>query len=181
MAARTILGIAGEDPPMVFDITVPSNQKSAQLDGWEFAVQHIFGDSGFGASANLTLVDSNRKYNNFLRNDQFAIEGLSDSANVVGFYEKYGWQLRLAYNWRDEFLSARFDGTGGPNPVYTDEYGQLDAFVGYTFDNGLSLFVEGINLTDENQRLHGRADEQVVFITQTGPRYMIGARYTLGN
>jgi TonB-dependent receptor len=181
VAARTILGIAGEDPPMVFDITVPSNQKSAQLDGWEFAVQHIFGDSGFGASANLTLVDSNRKYNNFLRNDQFAIEGLSDSANVVGFYEKYGWQLRLAYNWRDEFLSARFDGTGGPNPVYTDEYGQLDAFVGYTFDNGLSLFVEGINLTDENQRLHGRADEQVVFITQTGPRYMIGARYTLGN
>ena len=177
----TILGIAGEDPAMVFDITVPSNQQSAQLEGWEFAVQHIFGDSGFGASANITLVDSNREYDNFSTNAQFAIEGLSDSANVVGFYEKDGWQLRLAYNWRDEFLTSRaFGGWNGPNPLYTDAYGQLDAFAGYTFDNGLSVFVEGINLTDENQRLHGRADEQTVFITQTGPRYMIGARYTLG-
>jgi TonB-dependent receptor len=177
----TILGIAGEDPAMVFDITVPSNQKSAQLDGWEISVQHIFGDSGFGASANVTLVDSDREYNNFSTNDQFAIEGLSDSANVVGFYEKNGWQLRLAYNWRDEFLTSRaFPGWNGPNPLYTDAYGQLDAFAGYTFDNGLALFVEGINLTDENQRLHGRADAQTVFMTQTGPRYMIGARYTLG-
>lgn len=176
----TILGIAGEDPAMVFDITVPSNQKSARLDGWELAVQHIFGDSGFGASANVTLVDSNREYDNFSRNDQFAIEGLSDSANVVAFYENHDWQLRLAYNWRDEFLSARFDGTGGPNPVYTDAYGQLDAFVGYNVTDGLNVFVEGINLTDEIQRLHGRADEQAVFVTQSGPRYMIGARYTFG-
>jgi len=178
---RTILGIAGEDPAMVFDITVPSNQKSAQLDGWELAVQHIFGDSGFGASANITLVDSNRKYNNFSTNDQFAIEGLSDSANVVGFYEKHDWQVRLAYNWRDEFLSSRsFPGWNGPNPLYTDAYGQLDAFVGYNVTAGFNVFVEAINLTDENQRLHGRADEQTVFITQTGPRYMIGARYTFG-
>ena len=176
-----ILGIAGEDPAMVFDITVPSNQKSARLDGWELAVQHLFGDSGFGASANITLVDSNRNYNNFSTNDQFAIEGLSDSANVVGFYEKHGWQVRLAYNWRDEFLNSRnWGGWNGPNPKYTDAYGQVDAFAGYTFDNGLSLFVEGINLTDEIQREHGRADQQAAFVTQTGPRYMIGARYTLG-
>jgi TonB-dependent receptor len=179
--ARTIRGIAGEDPAMVFDITVPANQKSARLDGWELAVQHIFGDSGFGASANITLVDSNRKYNNFSTNDQFAIEGLSDSANVVGFYEKHDWQVRLAYNWRDEFLNSRtFGGWNGPNPKYTDAYGQLDAFVGYNVTDNLNLFVEGINLTDEIQREHGRADEQAVFVTQTGPRYMIGARYTFG-
>jgi TonB-dependent receptor len=177
----TILGIAGEDPAMGFDITVPSNQQSAELDGWELAVQHIFGDSGFGASANITFVDSNREYDNFSTNDQFAIEGLSDSANVVAFYEKHDWQVRLAYNWRDEFLASRaFPGWNGPNPLYTDAYGQLDAFVGYNVTENLNVFVEGINLTDEIQRLHGRADEQAVFVTQTGPRYMIGARYTFG-
>jgi TonB-dependent receptor len=177
-----ILGIAGEDPALVFNITVPSNQKSAQLDGWEFAVQHVFGDSGFGASANLTLVDSNRKYNNYLRNEQFAIEGLSDSANVVGFYEKHDWQVRLAYNWRDEFLTTRYDGNvfGQSAPTYTDAYGQLDAFVGYNVTDSLNVFVEGINLTDEIQRQHGRADGVARYVTQTGARYMIGARYTFG-
>ena len=34
--------------------------------------------------------------------------------------------MRAAYNWRDEFLAGRFDGTGGPNPVYTEAYGQID-------------------------------------------------------
>ena len=40
---------------------------------------------------------------------------------------------------------------------------------------------EAINLTDEIQRLHGRTQNEVLFVTQTGPRYMIGARYKFGN
>ena len=39
---------------------------------------------------------------------------------------------------------------------------------------------EAINLTDEIQRLHGRTTQEVLFVTQTGPRYMIGARYKFG-
>ena len=123
----TIAGIAGEDPASVFNIIVPANQQSAKIDGWEFSIQHLFGESGFGVSANYTLVDSDIGYDNASLEDQFAIEGLSDSANVVGFFENSDWSVRLAYNWRDEFLSGRFDGTGLPNPVYTDEYWQIDA------------------------------------------------------
>ena len=172
----SIAGVAG-DPIAVFDIQVPTNQKSAVLHGWEFNIQHIFANSGFGVAANYTLVDSNLKYDNHNRGDQFAIEGLSDSANVVAFYEKYGWSVRAAYNWRDEFLSGRFDGTGLPNPVYTEPYGQLDLNAGYQWNENLSFQAEVINLTDEIQRLHGRTEQEVLFVTQTGPRYMIGARY----
>jgi hypothetical protein len=39
------------------------------------------------------------------------------------------------------------------------------------------LQVEAINLNDGIQRLHGRTGTQVNFVTQTGPRYMIGLRY----
>ena len=46
------------DPIATFDITVPANQRSAELDGWEFNVQHVFGDCGFGVAANYTIVDS---------------------------------------------------------------------------------------------------------------------------
>jgi TonB-dependent receptor len=178
-ATGTIAGLPG-DPTMPFLITVPANQRSATLDGWEFNIQHMFGRSGFGLSANYTLVNSNLSYDNQNRLEQFAIEGLSDSANLVAFYEKYRWQVRAAYNWRDEFLSGRFDGTGLPNPNYTEPYGQVDLNVSFQFNPNLTLMAEAINLTDQIQRIHGRTQQEVLFVTQTGPRYMVGARYKFG-
>ena len=174
-----IAGLPG-DPIATFDITVPANQKSAELDGWELALQHMFGDSGFGVYANVTLVDSDLTYDNQNRGDQFALEGLSDSYNLVAFFEKNKWSVRAAYNWRDEFLTGRFDGTGLPNPVYTEPYGQLDVNASYSPTDNLSFQIEAINLTDEIQRLHGRAQNDALFVTQTGVRYMLGARYTFG-
>ncbi|HKE96764.1 MAG TPA: TonB-dependent receptor, partial [Povalibacter sp.] len=177
-ATGTIAGRPG-DPIATFLITVPANQKSAELDGWEFNVQHMFGDTGFGLSANYTLVNSDLEYDNHKLGEQFALEGLSDSANLVAFYEKYGWGIRAAYNWRDEFLSSRFDGAG-PAPNYTEPYGQLDLNVSYDMTKNLTFMAEAINLTDEIQRIHGRTQEEVLFVTQTGVRYMLGARYKFG-
>ena len=172
----TITGVAGEDPVAVFQVAVPSNQRSATLDGLEVSLQHMFGDSGFGGSVNFTVVDSDLTYDNASKDDQFALEGLSDSANLVVFYEDYGWSARVAYNWRDEFLTSRFD-SERPNPLYTDEYGQWDMNVSYDVNDALTVFAEGINVTDEIQRIRGRAPQQTFFVTQTGARFMIGARY----
>lgn len=172
----TIAGQPG-DPIATFAITSPANQNAASLDGWEFNVQHVFGTSGFGLAANYTLVDSGLQYDNYNRGEQFALEGLSDSANLVAFFEKFGWQVRAAYNWRDEFLAGRFDGSGLPNPVYVEEYGQLDLNLSYEVSENLTLHAEGINLTDEIQRSHGRTQNQLLYVTQTGPRFMLGLRY----
>jgi TonB-dependent receptor len=171
--------IAGQpgDNIATFDILVPANQQDAEIDGWEIALQHLFGESGFGVLANYTKVDSNIAYDNASLGNQFAIEGLSDSANLVAFYDKNGWIARLAYNWRDDFLASRFDGNGLANPVYTEEYGQLDALVSYTLDNGVTLFAEGFNLTDEYFRSYGRNVQQLQYLTVTGPRYGLGVRW----
>ncbi|MBK6469830.1 MAG: TonB-dependent receptor [Betaproteobacteria bacterium] len=174
-ATGTIPGQPG-DPIANFRITAPANQKSASLDGLEFNVQHMFGKSGFGISANYTMVNSGLKYDNASIGEQFALEGLSDSANLVVFYENDKWQIRAAYNWRDKFLSGRFDGKG-PNPVYTEAYGQLDINASYKLTENLSVHAEVINANDGIQRLHGRAKEQALYVTQTGPRYMFGANY----
>jgi TonB-dependent receptor len=171
----TIVGQPG-DPIANFRITQPANQRSASLDGWEFNIQHVFGESGFGLAANYTIVDSGLTYDNFLIGEQFALEGLSDSANLVAFYDKGSWQVRAAYNWRDEFLSGRFDGAG-PNPNYVEAYGQLDMNISYQFNDRLTFSLEGINLTDETMRVHGRHENQVLYATQTGARYMFGIRY----
>lgn len=174
-ATGTIVGQPG-DPVADFRITTPANQQSASLDGWEFNVQQMLGETGFGVSANYTIVNSGLTYDNYIIGQQFALEGLSDSANFVAFYEKYGWQVRAAYNWRGEFLSGRFDGTG-PNPNYTEPYGQIDMNISYMFNDNLSMSLEGINLTNQTQRIHGRAKNDLLYATQTGPRYMLGVRY----
>jgi len=174
---QRIYGVPGQDPAALFVISVPTASRSVEIDGWELALQHMFGESGFGVSANYTMVDADVRYNNGSLEDQFAILGLSDSANLVAFYDKHDWIVRLAWNWRDEFLQDTVDATGNPNPVYTEEYHQLDGLVSYTFDNGITLFAEGFNLTDEYLRLHGRRAEQLQYITKQGPRYALGVRW----
>ncbi len=171
----TIAGMPG-DPLALFRVSVPVNKESSQLDGWELNIQHMFGESGFGMSANYTIVESDLTYDDFNLGDQFALLGLSDSANLVAFYDRGPWQVRAAYNWRDEFLSSTFD-SWRPNPVHVEAYGQVDVNVSYQVNENLSLHAEAINLTDETMRSHGRHERQVFYATQTGPRYMLGLRY----
>jgi len=185
--ARTIAGVAGRDPASPFNLSVPVNIEDATIDGWEFAVQHNIGESGFGVIVNYTIVDSDVGYDNLLceqpncnLSQQFAVTGLSDSANFIGFYDKHGIGVRVAYNWRDEFLS----GTGQTNvgagpPTYVDDYGQWDLNASYEFNSNLMFFVDIINLTNETAYVHGRDDDQVLFATQLGTRYNVGVRYKL--
>ncbi|MBB1086985.1 TonB-dependent receptor [Lysobacter sp. SG-8] len=170
----SIVGQPG-DPIATFDITQPANQRSDTLDGWEFNLQHMFGGSGFGVAANYTIVDSGLVFDNMSLGDQYPMVGLSDSANLVLFYDRNAWQVRAAYNWRDEFLNGI--GGQGPNPNYTEAYGQLDMNVSYQVNDHWMLFAEGINLTDETQRVFARHTNQLRYATQTGPRYMFGFRY----
>ncbi|MFZ5637880.1 MAG: TonB-dependent receptor [Pseudomonadota bacterium] len=174
-ATGTITGQPG-DPVANFRVTTPANQRSASLNGWELNVQHMFGDSGFGMSANYTIVDSSLTYDNYRIGEQFALVGLSDSANLVAFFEKGPWQLRGAYNWRDKYLAGVFDGAG-PNPVYVEAYGQFDFNVGYRWNDQWSLSFEAINALAKNQRSHSRHVNQLEYLTQTGSRYMLGLRY----
>ena len=173
----TIEGIAGEDPSSPFQIFVPVNAGEEGVDGWEVAVQHLFGDSGFGASANYTIVNTDNEYDNQNAANQFVLEGISDSANLIVFFENDNWSTRFAYNWRDEYLDGRLDGAGQPNPIYVEAYGQLDGIVSYNFNDALTVFVEGINITDEYTRSFARTQNAAAYVTTTGPRYTIGARY----
>ncbi len=184
--AGTITGVAGRDPVSPFNLSVPVNIEEAEVDGLEFVIQHNFGDSGFGVIANATLVNGDVGYDDLLceqpncnLSTQFTITGLSDSANLVGFYEKNAISVRAAYNWRDDFLS----GTGQTNvgagpPTYVAAYGQLDLSASYKFfGDKLTTFVDILNLTNETTYVYGRSKNQALFATQYGTRYNVGVRY----
>ena len=168
-----ILGV-GTDPELVFTVTQPGNSdRVAKLKGWEFAVQHRFWDTGFGAILNYTIVKSDTSYNNALRytESQFAITGVSDSANAVLYYDKNGIQARVAYNWREGFLSGY-----GFDPFYIEDYGQWDVSASYEFRRNMTVFVEGINVTNADRRGHMRSDQAVFFAAPGYARYAAGLR-----
>ena len=108
-------------------------------------------------------------------NEQFALPGLSDSANLIAFYENDWMSARVAWNWRDEYLLTfdRFDA-----PVYFEEYQQVDLNFTWYATNNLDVFFEALNVTEETIRQYIRYPEQFDFGAQYGARFNIGARYT---
>lgn len=167
-----------DDPLLTFINAKPTNNKSANIYGFEIAAQHFFGDTGFGVQANYTTVNGDVKFD--INADpsvtQFALVGLSDTANLVLMYEQNGIQARIAYNWRDEFLDTATQYVNEPG--FTEAYSQIDFNVSYQVTEDLSVFVEGINITEENSRRHGRTSAQLWNLEQLGARYALGARYT---
>lgn len=164
-----------EDGLVDFRVGTPFNSdQTATLYGFEFAIQHAFWDTGFGAQLNYTIVRGDAEFDNAANPNigQFALAGLSDSANAVVYYDKGGLQARVAYNWRDKFYAG-----GNPNPTYVEAYGQFDASISYEFIPGLTAYVEGINLTGEGRRGHRRNENMVTFAQPGFARYMGGVRF----
>jgi TonB-dependent receptor len=175
VAATTPVRAQPGDPLIEWNVSTVDNAEQGKVWGWEFQLQHMFADTGFGVQANATLVSGDVKVDRDAVDLQFALPGLSDSYNLIGFYEDDRFSARLAYNWRDEFVSGfdQFD-----SPIFVEAYGQWDAnFSWYATDN-LTIFVEGLNLTEETQRVYVRYPEQLIRGNQYGARYNIGARWT---
>ena len=171
----TFVRANADDPLVVFDVTTTANAEVGNLFGYELAVQHMFDDTGWGVSANYTIVNGDVEADPDVFGTQFFLPGLSDSANLSVFYENDVVSARLAYNWRDKFLSGT-DGDGAP--VFTEDYAPLDANVTWFFNDNLDFFFEAINITEETQRSYSRYPEQFLRGNQYGSRFNIGARYT---
>ena len=128
---------------------------------------------GLGVTANATFVDS--KANLTAASSTFALEGLGNSQNLVGFYAKGPIEVRIAYNHRDGFVSTAANGTGG-DPIFTKSQGQIDAQARYAISSNFSVFVEGTNLNDAKTQTVGKYDNQFLSLVDTGPRYAVGLR-----
>lgn len=173
-----VTGIIGQpnDPLVNFVTSLPGNSnQNDTIHGWEFAIQHSFWETGFGAILNYTVVKADHNYDNALSHTvtQFAVPGASNSANAVLFYDKAGLQARVAYNWRAGFLSGY-----GQDPYYVESYGQFDVSASYEIRKGLTVFAEGINVTNADRRGHMRNKQTVFFSAPGYARYAAGARIT---
>jgi TonB-dependent receptor len=166
------------DPLMNFQVSKPINNRTGKIHGFEIAAQHFFGDTGIGISGAYTMVRGDVEFDNGASpsQDQFALLGLSDTANATLIYDKNGISARLTYNWRDKFLQATNRG-GSRNPVYVAPFTQIDFNISYDVTPKLAVSFEGINLTKEHVRTYARDPNQLWFAQELDRRFLLGARY----
>lgn len=179
--ANNVISPNSSDPLIVWSLSSPENVDERSVKGLEFAIQHVFGESGFGASFNATFVDGDVEYDPYLLANQKVLPGLSDAANLQGFYEKDGLSVKLTYAWRDKYLIGQGQAQGSTfdaPPQFAKAFGQLDLSVNYDVTEDLTVFFEGINLNNETEQGYGRFEKQFLFARQYGTRYVAGARYS---
>lgn len=149
---------------VTYNISQPTNGRTGTVKGLEFGGQTFFDWlpgywSGFGVQANYTMVDSST--NSVFAGLTTPLPNLSkNSFNLVGLYEKGPWSVRVAYNWRDKFLTGIYSGTGsvGIQPVYEKAYGWLDWSVNYDVTKQITLTLEESNALQTPQYTYfGRA------------------------
>lgn len=180
ITGNTIVFQNSDDPLIDWEVSQPTNGDTRKVDGIEFAIQHNFGESGFGTGFNFTLVGGDVEFDVDSFDEQSPLPGLSDSANFNVFYEKDGLSVKVTYAWRDDYLIGvgQAQGTSERPPQFGKEYAQTDISVNYDVTEELTVFFEGINITNEVEQGYGRYEEQFLFARQYGPRYALGARYT---
>lgn len=163
------------DSVAVFKNTLPNNGENATVDGVELGIQHTFGETGFGVMFNTTLVDSDAELDPADVTQVFALTGLSDSMNLVGFYEQGPIQIRLAYNQRGDFVQSLTQSNGN-GPTIVEDYEQWDLSASYDITDEITVFVEGINLTEEYVHKRGRYANQLLLVEDSGRRWALGVR-----
>jgi iron complex outermembrane receptor protein len=170
--------------PAIYTVSARVNGPDATVNGWEIAWQHVFGDSGFGFAANTTIVDTNRPYDrNDISQSGFAVTGLANSANLVGFFDKNGFEARVAANWRDEYLlqfgQNQNNSAFGAEPTFVNSSLQIDLSTSYQINEMFNVYLEALNITDETLSTHGRYDNQLLDAFAYGRRYALGVRVKL--
>jgi len=152
--------------------TLPFNMVSEHLDG-------------FGIIASYTGVESDMKDQN---GDDYQLPGLSESITSATFYyDKNGFSARASMRKRDAFKGDVYG--LGFNTVQVDIVGETiwDAQIGYDFGeggfeslDGLSIFLQGYNLTEEPfTSLQGDNALQVRDYQDCGSTYLLGFSYKM--
>ena len=146
-----------------YDLITFRNGSDGDIRGLELAYQQQLRFlpapfDGLGLLANVTFTDSSATYPTRPGEELPFIGNSKRIGNLALSYEKAGFFVRLALNFRSERL--REDEPVGEDAAgdrYVDDFTQLDLTVRYRLNQNWEVFAEGINLTDEPFRVYFRS------------------------
>ncbi|HJS92529.1 MAG TPA: TonB-dependent receptor [Steroidobacteraceae bacterium] len=166
--------------PAVFSESTFTNAGKAKVDGVEITWQQMLW-LGFGMQINGTYVHTDGNFNNYsLTSNQFAVTGLGNSANFIGFYQAHGFQARLAVQWQGSQLINLGQEQGGAafgnEPVYLSSGTELDLSAQYDVNSNLNVYFQASNLTDTIYHSYGRFSNQTLNLINYGRDFSLGVR-----
>ncbi|WP_232305627.1 TonB-dependent receptor [Gilvimarinus polysaccharolyticus] len=138
-----------------------ANGDSANIYGVELAFSKQFVSlpapfDGLLLSANATFSASDASLTYFdedaggIVSRDSAMPSQSDTTgNVSMGYEASSFSVRLAANYKSEYLLEVQDVSDAQQDIYVDEQTQLDFSARYYITDGIQLYLEAANLTDE--------------------------------
>lgn len=173
-------------------IAGPQNGGDGSMKGFEIAYQQFYDMlpapfDGLGIQANYSYIKaegvpssnlnagSSTPASDYAFSADLGLQGQSDhTANLALMYEKNDWALRVAYNWRSEYLLTSRDVITGL-PVYNDDQGYMDASVFYNVTDSIKVGFQAVNLLNTETRTYSKIDSDMKV-----PRtwFVDDARYT---
>lgn len=176
-------------PPGDFIVTTPVNGDNATVTGFEANYQQPFRflpapfDS-LGAVANVTVATSEststvvtNSTTGVTRQVTTRVQGQSPvSYNAILYYDRGPFQLRMAYHWRDDYLVLLLGETEQRMKRAT---GNLDLSASWQATKKISLFLEALNLTSEDNYLYDRTESRNVGFADYGRTFTVGLRAKL--
>ena len=150
------------------------------INGVEFGGQYVLDwlpdpFDGFGVTANMTIQkDHGYTQTSLIDGTLLPFQGISRQAeNASIFYEKYGISTRVSYVWRAHWL---INALGRGNlPEFNKSFGEVDASVSYDVTPYLTVFADGVNLTD-SQLVQYNAPARPIQFSSFGTRLFFGIR-----
>ncbi|HYC70965.1 MAG TPA: TonB-dependent receptor [Opitutaceae bacterium] len=188
---------AGPEPALRHGtITAPANGDGGRIQGVELTVSlpsELISDSlrGFGLIVGGAYTDSSIKPWGPTGGDA-PIAGLSRKVtNATFYYERHGFSARVSHRYRSEnrqyittFGVPNLSGDVSPNGGFSVAQPEsvFDAQVSYSIQRGsmkgLTLYLQGYNLTDEPLITYNNGDpRQVINYQQYGASYSAGVSY----
>ncbi len=164
-----------------YDLIGTLNGDNGKLYGLELAWLQNFtflpgALSGFGFQGNVAFIGGS--FDTFDRTGA-DFPGTSDKIiNASLFYEKYGLSARVSYQWRSDWVDTLGGfGAGSTGDERRAGYANLDVTLRYQLVNGVVLFLDATNLTDEVYVAYLGQRDRPTEVEQIGRRFMGGVRF----
>lgn len=133
-------------------ISRPENLGDVAVTGVELGYTDKW-DNGLGLATSITFVESTLDNNGITEE----LQGVSDiNYSISPFYERGNFEAHLSWTWRSEHNTNSNATIGtdaanrGQQPV-NDDFGQLDFGASYKINEYFTVYVEGVNLSNERQ------------------------------
>ncbi|WP_235524126.1 TonB-dependent receptor domain-containing protein, partial [Sphingomonas sp. Leaf33] len=169
---------------VTYAITLPVNgAQRVTINGAEVGAQVAFDFVNvpvlrhMGVIANYTYSkDSGYAGRDFFTGGALPFPGLSrHSYNLSAYYEDSVFSVRGSYNWRSNYLITALG--RGNNPEFGEAFGQLDASASVNLTDKVSIFAEGVNLTDATRAENANSVYRRTLLETYGRRFYGGVRF----